>query len=70
LAPIAGQTRAALHEIVKLNGNNIETEVPEQQWNHLLRCMVEQLKAMTYEYERRPEKMILITHAKVFYIPL
>ena len=56
LAPIAGQTRAALHEIVKLNGNNIETEVPEQQWNHLLRCMVEQLKAMTYEYERRPDK--------------
>jgi hypothetical protein len=56
LAPIAGQTRAALHEIVKLNGNSMEKEVQEHQWRHLLKCMVEQLKAMTYEYERRPDK--------------
>ena len=56
LAPIAGQTRAALHEIVKLNGNSMEKEVQEPQWKHLLKCMVEQLKAMTYEYERRPDR--------------
>jgi hypothetical protein len=56
LAPVAGQTRAALHEIVKQNENNMEMEVQQDQWQHLLRCLVEMLKAMTYEFDRRPDK--------------
>ena len=56
LAPLAGQTRAALHEAVKLNGNNMEREIPEHLWQHLMKCIAEMLRAMTFEFDRRPDK--------------
>lgn len=64
LAPLAGQTRAALHEAVKLNGNNMEREIPERLWSHLIKCIAEMLKAMTFEFERRPDKELITEDCK------